>query len=973
MSTQYSDAQLNALITALTSSVNTLARVTGASHSGGAASSSRSTRSSNMSAFGEAAMDDYERQLRLNSKNLTAQNRLLKESTAAFRNLIGAAASDPRGTSSGSKAERVKKAQEQLAQSTEGVKQTQDKLTIEYTKLIRLSLPQQVAAFKNLVKGTTGLSNNFSVVQRNSSLMNAALISRAAEINSDTTSADHAKYVSQLTDATKILKANDMSRSMLVAMNLIDEAANEFNNNLMPDDFSQLRIRMGEANVALGEAFKDFSSMSGKSVEEMLSEGILKTYNDANASNAVPGQGEEMQASMAAAFEQLKSLKVKLPSDVTEILSRMQSGDFGNVDPKDEEAKITVNKELSRLAEVLETFYKTTAETTQRLDKIGVNANTALGAIKRKFSLDGLAEAGTNKIGELSTYAGTVAALSKTATALLAIMSETSDFNVASIATSYLDVQQKSIAMGMSFDETTKFMLDNKRVMANYGASAFGSLRSGFENTFNEFGYSFKQAAAIIAPATEAAISSGVDTSNENALNGYMRKTMESFNKLSGIININAAEYASLNSELFGGEDVMKTMLGMTAAQSQAYSDNLESQRNELHVRGLSIQQAQDAIKIQEAAKRAKVRERFEGGAKLMVQMGALGFSAEEQMRAYHLSVKGMRKTTGKGSETEEYQKLLERVAARRGTYETEAVGLQQGTIRDFMLEATSPGADIENQLDMYSQMAIKERAKIGTSEEARARSQEAAKPDNTIMHLTEIRETAVSIATNSLTVAALAGAAAITGLTFSSGLAAKSLLALAGSGAGSLVSGLGKALLPLGATMLRGGAALGSAGLVAGAGVAGYGVGTLLVEPINKLTSTLTGSQTTLGGWIYDLFNGGDEAADFGTKTTKAASGLATGVYDVYNASPSSTSKSSISPPEREAASSELINSSRSASGIIQVSDVAAQNQLVQIAQVLNEAVRLLAIIAPQNTPTFKISEPMFGRRNTPQAVDAF
>ena len=71
--------------------------------------------------------------------------------------------------------------------------------------------------------------------------------------------------------------------------------------------------------------------------------------------------------------------------------------------------------------------------------------------------------------------------------------------------------------------------------------------------------------------------------------------------------------------------------------------------------------------------------------------------------------------------------------------------------------------------------------------------------------------------------------------------------------------------------------ASLGSAGLVAAAGAAGYGVGTLLVEPINKMVSAMTGSQTTLGSWIYDLVNGGDAAADLGEKTTGAADGVET------------------------------------------------------------------------------------------------
>ncbi len=58
---------------------------------------------------------------------------------------------------------------------------------------------------------------------------------------------------------------------------------------------------------------------------------------------------------------------------------------------------------------------------------------------------------------------------------------------------------------------------------------------------------------------------------------------------------------------------------------------------------------------------------------------------------------------------------------------------------------------------------------------------------------------------------------------------------------------------------------ALGAAGLVGAAGAAGYAIGTVLNDPINKLVSSLTGSETTLGAWIYDLVNAGDEAEALG------------------------------------------------------------------------------------------------------------
>lgn len=57
---------------------------------------------------------------------------------------------------------------------------------------------------------------------------------------------------------------------------------------------------------------------------------------------------------------------------------------------------------------------------------------------------------------------------------------------------------------------------------------------------------------------------------------------------------------------------------------------------------------------------------------------------------------------------------------------------------------------------------------------------------------------------------------------------------------------------------------ALGSAGLVAAAGAAGYAVGTVLNDGINKVVSSVSGSETTLGAWLADLVNSADDAKGF-------------------------------------------------------------------------------------------------------------
>lgn len=86
----------------------------------------------------------------------------------------------------------------------------------------------------------------------------------------------------------------------------------------------------------------------------------------------------------------------------------------------------------------------------------------------------------------------------------------------------------------------------------------------------------------------------------------------------------------------------------------------------------------------------------------------------------------------------------------------------------------------------------------------------------------------------------------------------------LAAKAVGSLATSLAAAL-PL----------MGSAGLVGAAGAAGYAVGTVLADGIDGVVSSLTGSKTTLGGWIYDLVHGGDEAEATADKVDTATAAV--------------------------------------------------------------------------------------------------
>lgn len=64
----------------------------------------------------------------------------------------------------------------------------------------------------------------------------------------------------------------------------------------------------------------------------------------------------------------------------------------------------------------------------------------------------------------------------------------------------------------------------------------------------------------------------------------------------------------------------------------------------------------------------------------------------------------------------------------------------------------------------------------------------------------------------------------------------------------------------------------LGQAGLVGAAGAAGYGVGTLLADGIDQAVTAISGSEQSLGTWIYELANGAEEAEALGQMVFTAA-----------------------------------------------------------------------------------------------------
>lgn len=83
-------------------------------------------------------------------------------------------------------------------------------------------------------------------------------------------------------------------------------------------------------------------------------------------------------------------------------------------------------------------------------------------------------------------------------------------------------------------------------------------------------------------------------------------------------------------------------------------------------------------------------------------------------------------------------------------------------------------------------------------------------------------------------------------------------LSAIAGIQVANTIAGIATSLGPTGLAAAAG----------AAAGAVGYGVGTGLASGIDELLSAVTGSETSLGSWIYDLVNGEEDLNKLATTT---------------------------------------------------------------------------------------------------------
>lgn len=871
------------------------------------ASSSRSTRSS----IEMVKADSFERELRAATRNLSGFNKVqkkLNEVTDEYLDIL---------KEGGEQTERGKELQALHNRLIKESSSYINEQAVEYNKLVNKTLPEQLAAFDSIIKGSNNFTSSLAKSQRNASLLGAALIKSHSQI--DEGSLEYATYINNLTKT-----AGSLDKSFLRRAKLVDDLTDEMSDSLDVSDFAQLRIQLGDAQTVLAEniaKLKDFGISDAGSLQDILT-------NDMNGLRAAGGQ-DKVHSVLVESLAYLSSQGHSIGEQ------------FENLDEQGNLLSVNLEKlsntSTVELAKKLKELNDNISVVSKGLDEEAKARNTLLGSMSKSLmTSEGRRNLMMEKLGAMASTASIIASLNKIGDGLKQMYKEVVSFNIAQIPATFADVQLSSIKMGMSFEDTVKFLQENKRTMAIYG-NDYGKLNAEVGKTFRKFGYNMSQASEIIGPAIESGIATGLDIRSPDKLNKFIDESMKSFQSISGIVNVTGQEYMKLNSELYNSEEVTRTIAGMNADQALMYAKNLELQRNQLVVGGLSLQQAQEVVKAQEAAKREKVGSRIRGGAMLMTQMQALGFGSDDSIRAMRVHQQGARASKADSE-------WLSGIQAQIGASNEKAImNGNMGT--EFLLEKLAPeSANLARQQQIGLNQEINSRAGVGLSGSENAAVIGKTQGNTAVASVSDTVNSISSLMQNGLTVAVMGTIGVFTGLMLQAGRLTGVLGRLAGMGPSGGVSGTtasptGKKGSGLGkyTGAIGGGLGVGMLGMAASAG------GAMLKGAGHEKL----GTGASILGRAAEGAGLGLMAGPWGALAGGIA-GAGLGLYENWGSLSSSSSSKGISGQPGAEAVQEIVNKAADAeTSILNVSDEDAKAQLVLMTASLAEAVKILNIIS--------------------------
>ena len=737
-------------------------------------------------------------------------------------------------------------------------------------------------------------------------------------------------------------------------LKLIDSETGMLKADLGVADFQRIRSTLGEVEASIKETLKGtgFQSLADLAKAGAFSE---KMGTGAASGNDKSSVNKEAVAKIAAV---LQSRGLFSPSKAH--LNVLDEN--GNM-----KGAAGLNKidweELTKQISLLEMSFE---KTNKSLDKnVDIFQDKWSRFVKSISNAEGKAVALDTVKKMTADFLSSGAAFKTAKDKIINAFEEISSFNVQQIPTTYTDVMTASVKLGMSFKDTTKLLDDNKRILAIYGPEKFTSAMGTMSKTFQKYGYTMEQAAEMVGPTVESAITAGIDIRDPAKLNEFTDKMMGSFQQISGIVKVSAAEFASLNKNLFESDGAYGIMLGLEQQKRTQFAADLVQQRSSYILKGLELQQAQELVKAQQEQQRGKLGDRTQDAAKAMALAQAAGMGGSASMEIFNLSRKG-RRSSGEQSRLTELLGQLNQAteSSTNAGYGASGSGAMGDIMNELRLDL-GPQGQLGAMGKAGSQMVLAGQSGSTVSSAEQARAAGLAQGNSSVAAVGNAVNSVSAVLNNSFLGALGSSSLALVAFTYQ--LSKASMLLSAGGGLGGLggiggmggklgkLGGLGGKLLKggglvgllgagigIGGDYLKSGAADGSAaqGISIGASVlgsaaSGAGTGALIGSIIPGVGTVVGGAIGGAIGTGYGLYQNWGDMGKFGGKPTAGmpSSPLTPSIMTDSAGSPIS---SGINTPA-------TVGGTSTAPGILGVQDKDAAEQLRIIAQQMASAVDYL------------------------------
>lgn len=703
------------------------------------------------------------------------------------------------------------------------------------------------------------------------------------------------------------------------SLGILDEATGKLKANLDFSEAAEIRKTLGEVNASMMESLKSVGFDDLGSLVKSIKAGGADV-GGGNASN-------ERDAFLKIAAE-LQARGVLTPTSVkSDVIAALNSAT---------PSEALNNLDMDELTRAVEKFHRGLTVAAAGLDKtVDAFTNPLRRASAALKNTEGRLKAFENALAYITS--GIFLAKAKSANGEL--YRGVRDFNIAQIPASFLETNLASVALGLSMKDTVSLMAENKRMLAIYGPDQFRGAMGMLQQSFQRFGYNLEQSKDIIAPAIESAFAVGINIRDSSALNGFTNTLMNSFQSISGIVNISAKQFADMNSQLFNSEEVFKTLQGMDTSRRAAYAQEMVQLREKYFVNGMTLEQAQKQVELGQQQQRQAVQERLGDGAKLMTLASALGMG-ETGVEIFNLSRK---KRTAE--EDAIYSNLLgslgktaeERIRSGYGESGLGGAGMAlEYTVQNLM----PSGAIGEMMTTSMRGQAIKAAGGAPTLEEQKIASARAAGNVN-VAEVSQAVNQVSSLFKNDLVQAVYTSAGALVSLTISAlGLTKKFASMSLGNSLGGGVGAGGK-----------GGGALGKIVNAKTMGAIGVGGAGMAASVLGEKLGGTTGAITDILGNVISGASVGMMTGNPLIGLAGGLGGLAYGAYSNWGAIKGAVTPTFATPtmslPVVSSSSTntpagDSINTT-SVSGILDVRDSLMLEQIKQLTASMNAAVSIL------------------------------